>query len=180
MLVFHQLSLPPPQVSPKSSSVAGALLRFFRARTTPNGKSLEPESLSTIQQCQERTGEDFSNQEEQASVPIPCDQEPEGKRGGLPVERSEDLSIAELVDQGHPVVEPLPSRPESRDGVDGTNVPDETPDVDPTCETQRTCEEGTESGATGIRLDSDLHIASETIPDIPAGWLYMVLEEFYS
>lgn len=136
--------------------------------------------MSTIQQCQERTGEDFSNQEEQASVPIPCDQEPEGKRGGLPVERSEDLSIAELVDQGHPVVEPLPSRPESRDGVDGTNVPDETPDVNPTCETQRTCEEGTESGATGIRLDSDLHIASETIPDIPAGWLYMVLEEFYS
>ncbi|KAK4013321.1 hypothetical protein OUZ56_025555 [Daphnia magna] len=49
----------PPKVSPKSSSVAEAVLGFFTARNTPNEKSLEPESSSPIQRSQERPREDF-------------------------------------------------------------------------------------------------------------------------
>ncbi|KAK4027407.1 hypothetical protein OUZ56_016453 [Daphnia magna] len=159
----------PPKVSPKSSSVVGAVLEFFTARSTPYGNSLKPESLSPNQQSQERSREDFSDQDEQPSVPSPCGQEPDRERGGLPLERSEGLGTADLVDPGHPAVEPLPSRPESSDDVKGTNVPAETTDVNPTSETPRTGEEDTKTGATGVRLDRDPHIVLETIPDISAG-----------
>ncbi|KZS06558.1 Uncharacterized protein APZ42_029950 [Daphnia magna] len=127
--------------------VPSSVLGFFTARNTSNGKSPEPESLSPFQQYQERPQEDFSAQDEPASVPSPCGQEPEKEGSGLPVERSEDLGTADLVDPGHPAVEPLPRQTESSDGVDGTNDPAETPDVDPTGATSR----------KGIRTDRSLH-----------------------
>ncbi|KAK4024623.1 hypothetical protein OUZ56_010046 [Daphnia magna] len=51
-------------------------------------------------------------------------------------------------------VEPLPSRPESSDGVDGTNNPAETSDVDPTSATTRTGKEDSDIGATASNLTS--------------------------
>ncbi|KZS18170.1 Uncharacterized protein APZ42_015732 [Daphnia magna] len=94
--------------------------------------------------------------------------EPEGERSGLPDDQSEDLGTADLVDPGHPAVEPLPSQPESSDGVDGTSNPAETSDVYPTSVTPRTDEEDSDIVAIGIRPDSNLCIVRETVPDIPA------------
>ncbi|KAK4013423.1 hypothetical protein OUZ56_025977 [Daphnia magna] len=121
----------PPKVSPKSSSVAKTVLGFF-TRNSPNGKSTEPEPTTSIQQNQEQSTEDIPAQNEPASVPYPCDQEPEGERSGLSVDRSEDLGTANLVDSRHPSIEPLFTRNESNDGVDRTNDSAETSDVDPT------------------------------------------------
>ncbi|KAK4009441.1 hypothetical protein OUZ56_018554 [Daphnia magna] len=84
--------------------------------------------------------------------------EPEGERSGLPDDQSEDLGTADLVDPGHPAVEPLPSQPESSDGVDGTSNPAETSDVYPTSVTPRTDEEDSDIVAIGIRPDSNLCI----------------------
>ncbi|KZS06792.1 Uncharacterized protein APZ42_029632 [Daphnia magna] len=81
----------------------------------------------------------------------------------------DDLGTADLVDSGHPAVKPLPSKPESSDGVDETNDPAETPDVCTTGATPPTGEEDSDIGPTGIRPDSDLHIVRDTVPGIPAG-----------
>ncbi|KAK4013778.1 hypothetical protein OUZ56_033414 [Daphnia magna] len=126
------------------------------------------QSSSPIQQNQERPQKYLSAQDEPASVPSPCDQEPEGERSGLPVDRSEDLGTADLVDPGHPAFKPLPSQPEPSDGVDGTNNPADTSDVDPSSATPSTGEEDSDIGATGIQPDSDLHIVREIVPDILA------------
>ncbi|KAK4017645.1 hypothetical protein OUZ56_033321 [Daphnia magna] len=157
----------PPKVSPKSSSVAKTVLGFF-TRNSPNGKSTEPEPTTSIQQNQEQSTEDIPAQNEPASVPYPCDQEPEGERSGLSVDRSEDLGTANLVDSRHPSIEPLFTRNESNDGVDRTNDSAETSDVDPTGETTRTGEENNPIGSPSVRADIDLHITCETIPDISA------------
>ncbi|KZS02782.1 Uncharacterized protein APZ42_000037, partial [Daphnia magna] len=102
----------PPKVSPKSSSVAKTVLGFF-TRNSPNGKSTEPEPTTSIRQNQEQSTEDIPAQNEPASVSSPCDQEPEGERSGLSVDRSEDLGTANLVDSRHPSIEPLFTQPES-------------------------------------------------------------------
>ncbi|KAK4031072.1 hypothetical protein OUZ56_024596 [Daphnia magna] len=157
----------PPQVSPKSSSVAKTVLGFF-TRNSPNGKSTGPEPTTSIQQNQEQSAEDIPAQNEPDSVPHPCDQEPEGERGGPSVDRSEDLGTANLVDSRHPSIEPLFTRNESNDGVDRTNDSAETSDVDPTGETTRTGEENNPIGSPSVRADIDLHITCETIPNISA------------
>ncbi|KAK4013567.1 hypothetical protein OUZ56_026121 [Daphnia magna] len=157
----------PPKVSPKSSSVAKTVLGFF-TRNSPNGKSTEPEPTTSIQQNQEQSTEDIPAQNEPASVPYPCDQEPEGERSGPSVDRSEDLGTANLVDSRHPSIEPLFTRNESNDGVDRTNDSAETSDVDPTGETTRTGEENNPIGSPSVRADIDLHITCETIPNISA------------
>ncbi|KAK4012345.1 hypothetical protein OUZ56_021445 [Daphnia magna] len=142
--------------------------RGFFTRNSPNGKSTEPEPTTSIQQNQEQSTEDIPAQNEPASVPNPCDQEPEGERSGLSVDRSEDLGTANLVDSRHPSIEPLFTRNKSNDGVDRTNDSAETSDVDPTGETTRTGEEDNPIGSPSVRADIDLPITCETIPDISA------------
>ncbi|KZS19742.1 Uncharacterized protein APZ42_013734 [Daphnia magna] len=88
---------------------------------------------------------------------------PEGERSGLPIDRSEDLRTANLVDSRHPSIEPLFTRPESNDGEDGTYDPAETPDVDPTGETTHTGEKNNPIGSPRVRADVDLHITCQTV-----------------
>ncbi|KZR96192.1 Uncharacterized protein APZ42_009614, partial [Daphnia magna] len=90
----------------------------------------------------------------------------EGERSRLPVDRSEDLGTANLVDSRHPSIEPLFTRPESNDSVDRTYDPAEASDVDPTGETTRTGEENNPIESPSVRADFDLHITCETVPDI--------------
>ncbi|KZS07453.1 Uncharacterized protein APZ42_028818 [Daphnia magna] len=72
-----------------------------------------------------RPREDLPAQDESDSVSNPCSKEPEGTRSGLPVDRSEDLGTADLVDSGHPSNEPVPARPESNEGRDATERRDD-------------------------------------------------------
>ncbi|KAK4029016.1 hypothetical protein OUZ56_022032 [Daphnia magna] len=158
----------PPKVSPKSSSVAKTVLGFF-TRNSPNGKSTEPEPTTSIQQNQEQSTEDIPAQNEPASVPYPCDQEPEGERSGFPVERSEGADPDNSSDTGHPTDEAISRRPEPIDGVEGTNDPTEVLDVDPRGEAQCTIEEDDSNGTTDVRAESDFHVVCETVLDLPAG-----------
>ncbi|KAK4013888.1 hypothetical protein OUZ56_026440 [Daphnia magna] len=147
----------PPKVSPKFSSVVKTVSGFF-TRNSPNGQSAEPEPASPIQQNQNRSTEDIPAQNEPASVSNPCDQEPEGERSGLSIDRSEDLVTSNLVDSRHPSIEPLSTRPESNDGVDRTYDTVETPDVGPTGENTRRSEENIPVESPSVRADVDLHI----------------------
>ncbi|KAK4009527.1 hypothetical protein OUZ56_018654 [Daphnia magna] len=107
-----------PQFRPTES------IHNIQAVQTSNCGVFNPPA-SPIQQNQERPREDLPAQDESDSVSNPCSKEPEGTRSGLPVDRSEDLGTADLVDSGHPSNEPVPARPESNEGRDATERRDD-------------------------------------------------------